>query len=50
MARAAAAGVSAQMVGAVGGERVTIGTFIDLSVEEVATRREGALTDALEVL
>ncbi len=50
VARAAAAGVSAQMVGVVGGERVTIGTFIDLSVEEVATRREGALTDALEVL
>ncbi len=49
-ARAEAAGVSAQIIGSVGGDRLTIGTFIDLSVEEVATRREGALTDALEVL
>ncbi len=50
VARAEAAGVSAQIVGSVGGDRVAIGTFIDVSVEEVATRREGALTDALERL
>jgi hypothetical protein len=32
----------------VGGERLTIGSAIDLSVEEIASRRSGALVDALE--
>jgi phosphoribosylformylglycinamidine synthase len=50
LARAEARGVRAQIIGSVGGDRVTIGTLIDLAIEEVAARREGALSDALEAL
>jgi phosphoribosylformylglycinamidine synthase len=48
-ARAADAGVPVAGLGIVGGERLTIGHAIDLSVEEIARRRAGALVDALEV-
>ena len=50
VARAEAAGVRARSIGAVGGDRVTIGALIDLSVHEIAARREGALTGALETI
>ncbi|MGC2485265.1 MAG: phosphoribosylformylglycinamidine synthase subunit PurL [Acidimicrobiales bacterium] len=50
VSRAEAAGVSAQVIGVVGGDRVTIGSLIDISVDEVAARREGALGDALATL
>jgi phosphoribosylformylglycinamidine synthase subunit PurL len=50
VSRADAAGVSAQVLGTVGGDRVVIGSFVDLSVDEIAARREGALSDALESL
>jgi phosphoribosylformylglycinamidine (FGAM) synthase-like enzyme len=47
-ARAAHASVPVAVLGIVGGERLTIGSAIDLSVEEIASRRSGALVDALE--
>jgi phosphoribosylformylglycinamidine synthase len=47
-ARAERAGAPVVVLGIAGGERLTIGTVIDLSVEEIASRRAGALVDALE--
>jgi phosphoribosylformylglycinamidine (FGAM) synthase-like enzyme len=47
-ARAAEAGVPFAILGTTGGDRLTIGSAIDLSVEEIASRRAGALVDALE--
>ena len=50
LARADAAGVRAQVLGLVGGDRLAIGDIIDLSVHEVVAHREGALSEALEVV
>jgi phosphoribosylformylglycinamidine synthase len=47
-ARAADVGAPVAVLGVVGGERLTIGNAVDLSVEEIARRRAGALVDALE--
>jgi phosphoribosylformylglycinamidine synthase subunit PurL len=47
--RAEAAGVPVAVLGACGGNSLVIGSTIDLSVEEIVARREGALVDALEV-
>ena len=49
MRRAAAAGAPVALLGVCGGDALVIGSTIDLSVDEVATRREGALVDALGV-
>jgi phosphoribosylformylglycinamidine synthase len=46
--RAESAGVPVTMLGACGGGALVIGSMIDVSVEEIAARREGALVDALE--
>jgi phosphoribosylformylglycinamidine synthase len=46
--RAAATGVPVAVLGVVGGERLTVGTTIDLAVHEIAQRRAGALVEALE--
>jgi phosphoribosylformylglycinamidine synthase len=46
--RAAATGVPVAVLGVVGGDRLTIGTVIDISVDEIAQRRVGALVEALE--
>ena len=46
--RAAATGVPVAVLGVVGGDRLTIGTTIDLAVREIAQRRSGALVEALE--
>jgi phosphoribosylformylglycinamidine synthase len=46
--RAAATGVPVAVLGVVGGDRLTIGTAVDISVDEIATRRVGALVQALE--
>ena len=50
VARAVAAGVPVTILGAVGGTRVHLGGLIDLSVAEVASRRTGALEEALELI
>jgi phosphoribosylformylglycinamidine synthase len=47
--RAESAGVPVAVLGACGGDALVIESMIDLSVEEIATRREGALVEALEV-
>jgi hypothetical protein len=47
--RADAAGVAVHQLGWVGGDALVIGSLIDLSVEEIASRRERALVDALEL-
>jgi phosphoribosylformylglycinamidine synthase len=47
VARADLAGVPVTRLGLVGGQRLRIGSMIDVSVEEVATRRRGALGEAL---
>jgi phosphoribosylformylglycinamidine synthase II len=46
--RAAAAGVPVAVLGTCGGDALVIGSTINLSVEEISARREGALVDALE--
>jgi phosphoribosylformylglycinamidine synthase len=46
--RAEAAGVPVTPLGTCGGDTLVIGSMIDLSVEEIVTRRDGALVDALE--
>jgi hypothetical protein len=46
-ARAAAAGVPVVAMGKVGATTMIIGTAIDLSVQEIATRRADALPRAL---
>ncbi|MGB8179290.1 MAG: phosphoribosylformylglycinamidine synthase subunit PurL [Acidimicrobiales bacterium] len=46
--RAAATGVPVAVLGVVGGDRLTIGTTIDLAVRAIAQRRSGALVEALE--
>jgi phosphoribosylformylglycinamidine synthase subunit PurL len=46
--RAVAAGVPVTQLGTCGGDDLVIGSAINLSVEEIAVRREGALVDALE--
>jgi phosphoribosylformylglycinamidine synthase len=48
--RATAAGVPAVTLGTGGGERLVVGTVIDLSVEEIAATRRGALEVALSAL
>ncbi len=47
LGRARAAGVDAQVLGVVGGDRLRVGG-VDLAVEVIARRRGGALVDALE--
>ncbi|MGA7834142.1 MAG: phosphoribosylformylglycinamidine synthase subunit PurL [Acidimicrobiales bacterium] len=47
--RADAAGVAVCRLGSVGGDALVIGSLIELSVAEIANRREGALVDALEL-
>ncbi len=47
--RAEAAGVPVARLGTCGGGALVIGSMINLSVEEIIARREGALADALEV-
>jgi hypothetical protein len=46
--RADAAGVPTTVLGTCGGDALVIGSMINLSVKEIAARREGALVDALE--
>jgi phosphoribosylformylglycinamidine synthase subunit PurL len=46
--RADAAGVPVAMLGTCGGDALVIGSTINLSVDEIAARRTGALVDALE--
>ncbi|HEY1761897.1 MAG TPA: phosphoribosylformylglycinamidine synthase subunit PurL [Acidimicrobiales bacterium] len=46
--RAVAAGVPVAVLGTCGGDALIIGSTINLSVEEITARREGALVDALE--
>jgi hypothetical protein len=48
VARAELAGAPVAVLGVAGGERLTIGSVIDLTVEEITSRRAGALVDALE--
>jgi phosphoribosylformylglycinamidine synthase len=47
-ARAQGADVPVAVLGIVGGERLRIGTSLDLSVSEISSRRSGALEEALE--
>ena len=47
MARAGGAGVAVVALGRVGGRALKIGTMIDLAVDDVATRRRGALESSL---
>ncbi len=47
--RAEAAGVAVHPLGHVGGDSLVMGSLVDLSVSEIASRREGALADALEL-
>jgi phosphoribosylformylglycinamidine (FGAM) synthase-like enzyme len=47
-ARATGAGVPFVALGTVGGERLRIGSSIDLSVADIASRRRDALEDALD--
>jgi phosphoribosylformylglycinamidine synthase II len=47
-ARAALAGVAVETLGRVGGTSLTIGTSIDLNVNEIGSRRRHALANALE--
>jgi phosphoribosylformylglycinamidine synthase len=46
--RAQAAGVPIAVLGTCGGDALVIGSMVNLSVKEIAARREGALVDALE--
>jgi phosphoribosylformylglycinamidine synthase len=46
--RAAATGVPVAVLGVVGGDRLTIGTLIDVSVDDISIQRAGALVGALE--
>jgi hypothetical protein len=46
-ARAGAAGVPVATLGVVGGDRLRIGTMIDLTVGDIAARRRNALEVAL---
>jgi hypothetical protein len=45
--RARAAGVEVVTLGTIGGARLRIGGQVDLSVEQIVHRREGALVEAL---
>jgi hypothetical protein len=47
VARAAAAGVPALVLGRAGGEAVVLGDVVDLALETVAARFTGALPGAL---
>src|ERR1700722_7428155 len=47
VARADLDGVEVMRLGVVGGTRLRIGSMIDLSVDEIATRRRGALEESL---
>jgi hypothetical protein len=49
-ARAEHAGVAVVVLGLAGGASLAIGSTIDLSVGEIATRRSGALEEALASL
>jgi phosphoribosylformylglycinamidine synthase len=49
-ARARAAGVSTTMLGTSGGDALRVGSMIDLSVAQMASRRRDALEDALGAL
>jgi phosphoribosylformylglycinamidine synthase len=46
-ARAASAGVATHVLGTCSGDRLRIGTKIDVAVSDIASRRNGALKDAL---
>jgi phosphoribosylformylglycinamidine synthase len=46
LSRASAAGVQARVVGATGGNRVRVGSSIDVALESVVDRFEGALPEA----
>jgi phosphoribosylformylglycinamidine synthase II len=46
--RADASGVPVAVLGTCGGDSLVIGSTINLSIKEIAARREGALVDALE--
>jgi len=48
MRRADMAGVPVAALGTCGGDALVIGSLINLSVDEIAARREGALVDALD--
>ncbi len=48
--RASAFGISTTVLGVVSGERLSIGTAVDLSVAQIAAKREHALEDALAAL
>ena len=48
--RAAASGVSTTRLGVCEGERLRVGSMIDVSVDQIATRRRDALHDALGAL
>jgi phosphoribosylformylglycinamidine synthase II len=48
--RARAAGVSTARLGACEGDRVVVGTMIDLSVAQITSRRRDALEDALSAV
>jgi hypothetical protein len=48
--RAAAAGVPMVSLGTCGGERLVIGSTVDLSVDDIAATRRGALEAALSAL
>ena len=48
--RAAAAGVPMVRLGTCGGERLVVGSMVDLSVEEIAATRRGALEASLAAL
>jgi phosphoribosylformylglycinamidine (FGAM) synthase-like enzyme len=47
--RAAAAGVSAHVLGVAGGRRIQLGSVIDLALDEVAAQRRYALPERLQV-
>ncbi len=47
IARAAAAGVAAEVVGVVGGSRVVLGDLVDLALDDVVRTRRGSLERAL---
>jgi phosphoribosylformylglycinamidine synthase II len=47
--RATAAGVPVALLGTCGGGALVVGSTINLSVDEIVARREGALIDALDV-
>jgi len=47
LARCAAAGVAAEVIGAVAGAHLVIGSDVVIDVADVAARRRGALEDQL---